>query len=226
MKRPNQDDLNSIREHIRPRFNELACFLTALVCVLALLTHSSALIQFFSITEDPAQKKTPIVLILLWGLLASVGLALSLYHVFTRRRKSAFEKTWMAVFVLLANGVAGLAAGLDILPAGRSLWWMLLPLWNTLTGLFTIYVIGLVDLRKVIADEDVEGYETLLGAALLLAAFFAADLGLMMPWNMTFSLCVSLAPWLAFGLLKFRPFFNRLQPLPPPLPVGSPKRHR
>lgn len=102
---------------------------------------------------------------------------------------------------------------------------MLLPLWNILTGFLMIDGIGLVDLRKVIADGDVGGCETFAGTALLLAAFFAADLGLKLPWNLTFSLCVSLASWLAFGLFKFRPLFNRLQPLLLAPPIDARKRH-
>jgi hypothetical protein len=104
-----RDYLNNILEWIKPKYNGLTAYLTALTCVILFLSHPKFRQIYFEILNEAQTGKAGITFTAL-GIIATVGLFLSIIHIFTQRKKSLFEKTCMGVFVMGANGLAGIAS--------------------------------------------------------------------------------------------------------------------
>lgn len=102
------------------KYNELSTYLTALASVVVFITHPEfrqslgLLVQ--GITTD--QKITDIIGFFVVGFIVISGFILSLYHVFTAREKSSFEKYCMGVFTIGANAAAAITVGIDEINSG------------------------------------------------------------------------------------------------------------
>ncbi len=78
------------------------------------------------------------------SILAVLGMIFSIRHVFTSRKKASWENQWMGAFALGVNGIAGIAAGIEIFP-GQWSWMALFPIWNILYGMILLYQIGFAE---------------------------------------------------------------------------------
>jgi hypothetical protein len=183
---------------LRPRYNELMTFLTTVITILVWVIYPEALGNF---AESIGEGGKEVGWFCMVGLLTLTGMVISIKHIFVRDKKHPFEKTVMGVFVMGANGLAGIAAGIEILPKGWSIL-ALFPIWNILTGVVLIYQIGFVD-ASVVTDEDASPLEVIVGTASLIALFFVSVEILNYSWAMTFSLCM-------FYSFLFAALFSRL----------------
>lgn len=104
----------------------------------------------------------------------------------------------MGVFALGSNGLAGAMAGIEMLPAGWSIL-MVLPIWNILAGLFSLYQIGLM--KEPITDDNATLFEVGIASTTLLSVFIIADFGLRLSWAMTFSLCMAFSSSITFYIV-------------------------
>ena len=123
----------------------------------------------------------------------ALGMVLSIYHVFSSRRKMGWEKYFMLFFAVLANGGAGIAAGLYALDHAKGIH-LIFPFWNILSGglLLLMFRMDIIDSRSV-TDENARPLETLIGFAFLLVAFAIGTYLLQLYWAFVFSMCVAYA---------------------------------
>jgi hypothetical protein len=179
---------NPIARFFIPRYNELALFLMSISFVLIFFTHPDLRArarEIFSDDFDPRTYITPVLFVL--------GILFSLYHVFTVRRKTNWEKVTMLFFAIMANGLGGVAAGMHVLENSHGLL-MVFPIWNIINGalLLVMYRFKIIN-ESSIADDNATPFEVVLGVIVVAAAFVVCRFVFEMYWAITFSICVAYA---------------------------------
>ena len=102
----------SVLEIFKPRYSELAAFLTALTCVVVAVTYPETFELLSEFLSGGGSGEVKIVFAsILFVAFAMVVFVLSIFHVSTNRQKAPWEQTLMGVFVLSANGFAGVFSG-------------------------------------------------------------------------------------------------------------------
>ena len=153
-----KETLNRIFGWMKPKYNELTTYLAALTCLILLFAHEDFRQTYADILSGGGAYEEAFMTFVIFGLVATVGFFLSVFHIFTERKKSYFEKTCMGIFVMGANGLAGIFAGIEMLPLRWSLL-ALFPVWNILMGIILLYQIGLE--KFDVTDENVSLWEDL-----------------------------------------------------------------
>ncbi len=123
--------------------------------------------------------------------MAIFGGALSLFNVFVRRPKEPWEKTAMSGLAMGANGTAGVAAGMEVLPRGFTLV-AIIPLWNVVTGALLLYQMGAAS-EDALTDEDATLKQVGVATGWLVGVFAISEWILGLTWSMTFSVCTAFA---------------------------------
>ncbi len=121
------------------------------------------------------------------GLIATIGFFLSLVHAFIRKKKSAFEKTCIGAFIMGTNGLAGILAGLEMLPSRWSML-VIIPIWNVLMGIVLLYQLGLN--KFTVSDQESWWFDVFVASVTLLIVFAITDFGFHLSWAISFSICV------------------------------------
>jgi len=172
-----------------PNYDELTLFMMSAAFLLLFFTNGqfrSGLFKFLSKDGDR-------VVIIIFVILFTAGLILSLYHVFTKQEKSITEKFAMLFFAILTNAISGILASVHILSksADAPCIFILLPIWNIINCviLLILFRIGTVNVDNI-SDEDVRPFETLLGFIVILAIFAVCQFAFKLYWAITFSICV------------------------------------
>ncbi len=168
----------------KPVYDELATYIITVTCILLLLTHMDVRRMFGGVRAMDLIALVPI------ACLALFGAALSLFNVLVRRPKELWEKTAMAGLAMGANGTAGIASGMELLPQGLTPA-TIIPLWNIVTSVLLLYQMGVVS-EEVITDEDAT-LKQVAAATVGLVAVFAICEWHRLTWPMTFSICVAYA---------------------------------
>ncbi len=101
----------------------------------------------------------------------------------------------MGAFVIGANALAGIMAGVDEINSGRSIL-VLFPIWNIIMGIVKFYQIR--DRKFEVTDENVPLLEVSGASIVLLIVFAAANIAFHLTWAMTFSICMFYASSLIF----------------------------
>lgn len=190
---------------MRPRYNELTTYIIALACFAIFVSHSEFRSLYGEILSGGGDAGQASISFFALGLIALFGFFLSIVHVFIKRKKSNFEKICMGVFAAGANGLAGIVAGIEMLPAQRSIW-MVLPVWNIFMGLISLYQIGL--LKDPVSDEDATPLEVVIASITLLTVFVIAEFVFHLTWAMTFSLCMVYSSTVTFFITWIISYFH------------------
>ncbi len=93
--------------YIIPQYDEITLFAVSFTCGLLLVTGAFSIKWDMSVhfsREDDIAALIVVVFFL-------VGLVLAIYHAFTDRRKTSFEKLLMLFFAVILNGFSGIVAG-------------------------------------------------------------------------------------------------------------------
>jgi hypothetical protein len=157
-------------------YDELTIFLTALACFLVALTHPDIGSMWLTILDSP-----------FWFLafFSILGLSAAIYHAFSSRKKSVFDATIMCVFVMIVNGITGVAAGISMLSGPPSIAWIF-PVWNILTSGFLIYEIGFV--KFTLEESDASIWHVAIGSMIVLIMYVIAEVKLRGDWHFELSL--------------------------------------
>jgi len=175
---------NNLSQQLKPRIHEVTAYSISFSCCWLFLTHAK-LRQTLFIIFGGFGSMSPFFVGL--GLVATLGLLLSLVHAFIHRKKSSPEKILMGWFIMGASGVASFAVGLEMLPSRSSLM-MILPVWNMLMGLLMLCQMGFQ--KYEVDDEDATLTEVFGTTVILILILWLADLSLRLSWAMTLSICI------------------------------------
>ena len=189
---------------IKPKFNELTTYLTSVVCILILILYPEV-IEAYLYDLAHAQGKMGGWFLTI-PFLAAAGILLSVAHVFVKYKKSAIEKQLMGAFVMGAQGVAGIAAGVEMY-RGEWSFLTIFPIWNIVVGVLLLYQIGLVD-ENIITDEDATLAEVAVVTVTLLCVFAISYYWLKLSWAMTFSVCMCYSSLVALLFVRIMDFIH------------------
>jgi hypothetical protein len=173
-----------------PRYDELSLFLMSLSFLLIYFTdsdiHSIAYTMF--VTEFHWQNFPFYVLLLLF----LSGLAFSIYHVFTSKRKTPGQKTAMLYFAVMVNALAGFMASAHMFQESPGVL-IVFPLWNIVNALILLLMYwGQIVDENAISDDNASPIEVASGSVAVIVLYLACRFfGLY--WALTFSICVSYA---------------------------------
>ncbi len=180
------NETRKISALFKPVYDELQTYIITLICFLLLITHMNVRTAFANVH---AMDYLGIMVI---AGLAILGGLLSLFNVLVRRPKQSWEKTAMAAVAMGANGTAGVAGGMELLPRGVTLA-AVIPLWNIVTGVLLLYQMGFASEDEVISDEDATLKQVGVATGWLLGVFVVCEWCLELTWPMTFSMCTAFA---------------------------------
>ncbi len=170
----------------KPVYDELQTYIITLICMLLLMTPMDVRTLFVNVGAMDVLGMIPI------AALAIFGAALSLFNVLVKRPKEAWEKTAMAGLGMGANGTAGIACGMELLPHGFTLA-AIMPSWNIVTSVLLLYRMGVVPSEELISDEDATPRQVAVATGWLLGVFAICEWCLDLTWPMTFSVSTAFA---------------------------------
>ena len=98
----------------------------------------------------------------------------------------------MAGLAMGANGTAGIACGMELMPQGWTLA-AVIPAWNIAASVLLLYQMGTVSSEQVISDEDATLHQVAVATGWLLALFVICEWYLKLTWPMTFSVSTAYA---------------------------------
>lgn len=183
-----------LSRQMKPRFHEISAYLIAFSLYWLFVFHSEIRQSFFIIFSGFGTM-SPFFIIL--GLIVIAGLLISLFHGFTHRKKSPFEKAIMGWFVMGTSGVASFFVGTEMLPSRWSIM-MILPIWNILNSALMLFQMGFQ--KYDVSDEDASTMEVFAATVVLVVILIISSLILHLSWAMTLSICIfysTIIPWLA-----------------------------
>lgn len=186
-----------------PHYDELSLFTMSFVFILLLLVNNPPHKWNFrdiSITSD----NLGLILIMMAFL---AGLFLCIYHAFSKRRKTLFEKKLMMFFAAIINGFTGIWGGTYILVHSGGWGLSVFPIWNIISGYMLIGLLRTSNIEEeCIGDEDVTFLQILMSTTVVSAIFYICHYVFVLNWAMTFSICVAWATNLnsSLNLLVFK----------------------
>ena len=138
---------------------------------------------------------TSIILIVLPFLF---GLALSIFHAFSKRQKSFFEKATMLFFAVAASAGTGLYAGWHILKTSSGPWFMIFAVWNLAYGVLLLIEFEAITLTDRLDDNYVSDWDAtfgqiVFGTVTVLAVLLCCHYLFRLHWAITYSICATYA---------------------------------
>lgn len=174
-----------------PKYSEVSLFLMSLVFALLFLTNQSMreTISTFRHLKNGYDFEANTLVILFF-----LGLILSIYHAFSNRKKSSFEKHCMIIFAIVVNFYAAISAGFYLYSGGTQGYLFVFPLWNIISALFLMVlfdakVVGI----KSISDENSNLQEIIFSSLVIVIIFLISQYAFRAYWAITFSVAVSYA---------------------------------
>jgi len=172
-----------------PTYNELSLFMMSMAFLLVFFFNEQLRTGLIKLLGGPGDRGGIIVCLIFF----IAGIVLSLYHVFTDRKKTYIEKNAMLFFAVITNAISGIFASAHILSKSTDAHsiFLLLPIWNIINC-----VILLISLRlriineRSITDESARGFEILVGFIIIMGIFLACQFVFKLYWALTFSICV------------------------------------
>jgi hypothetical protein len=174
--------LQKIFGWLKPQYHELLTYQSAIICILLLIAYPELRLTYEKIIHENIG-----AWVIAMSLIGVMGMIFSIWHVFTQRKKSNLENQWMGAFAMSVNGLAGIAAGIEIFPARWSIM-TVFPIWNILSGAILLYQMGFVE--NVVTDDNASLMEVAIATISLLLVFVIAKYGIHLTWAMTFSVCM------------------------------------
>jgi DNA-directed RNA polymerase subunit RPC12/RpoP len=173
-----------------PTYDELSLFLMAVTLIVLYLANSHMRNQIENFFVKAAEADAWPLFIPLVLFLATLGLCI--YHVFTTREKTVFEKRVMVGFAVLTNLVTGtIAAVYTLTNAVASDWLLVFPIWNIINGVLILLMVslGIID-EECISDRDATLVQIILGLVAVLIIFVFCNYVFKLYWAITFSICI------------------------------------
>jgi hypothetical protein len=170
-----------------PTYDELSLFLMSATFILLSVTNATMREQLHKriiAVNDPR--------LYLLSLLFLGGIVLSIYHVFTTREKTRFEKMVMLFFAVAVNAGTGIISGWYVIKSNNvHNWQLIFPLWNIINGILLLVMLRLkiID-EECISDRDATPTQIILGLLAVLIIFVFCNYVFKLYWAITFSICI------------------------------------
>jgi len=168
-----------------PNYDELTLFLMAATFILLCFTNNTMLndITGFLTRLNTWRRNIYIALFL-------TGMFMCLYHVFTKRKKTDFEKAIMLLFAVTINAATGIIAGIYMIKESPG-WLLVFPIWNIINGVLLILMLrfNIID-ENCIADRNATAGQVTLGLISVLILFILCNFIFKLHWAITFSICI------------------------------------
>ncbi|MGH7427171.1 MAG: hypothetical protein ACREJ4_02220 [Candidatus Methylomirabilaceae bacterium] len=182
----------SLRRLLIPEYSELPMFLFGVTALLAVVTESGAV----RAAVADALSRADLQKWILGPITAAMfiaGWVLSLYHVFTSRRKQPWEKSSLLGFAIMTNFAVGVAAAFHTLRDAHGLL-ALFPAWNLVSAM----VLGLMWSNdeiplSSIRDDNAPVLEVAGATVVMLTAFTLARFVVHLHAALTLSMCLAFA---------------------------------
>ncbi len=126
------------------------------------------------------------------------GLVLSVFHAFSKKEKTFFEKATMLFFAVAVIAGTGLYAGWYIWVSSNSFWLLIFAVWNVIySGLLIVNFERIVFADELdgeyVSDFDASFSEVLFGAVAAVIIIFCCGYWLKFHWVITYSICTTFA---------------------------------
>jgi len=170
-----------------PTYDELSLFLMAAMFILLGATNNTMREQIYKEITAIDDIRDYFLAVIFLG-----GIVLSLYHVFTTREKTKFEKMIMLLFAVLANAGTGIISGWYVIKNSEvHNWQLVFPIWNIANGVLLLLMLRLkvID-EKCISDREAAPVQIILGLAAVLVIFILCNYVFKLYWAITFSICI------------------------------------
>ena len=179
-----------IFKYLSPSYDETATFLMAIAFVFIYVADAGVregLAGTLEFSNIPRQNS----FIVMFSLIFIAGFLLSIYHVFSKRKKESIEKILMLVFAMTMNGIAAITSGMYLLKTEAGLL-RIFTLWNILNGVILLYQMGFIE-EGFFLGEDSKLCQTCVGLVAILILFYLCYFMFHLYWAVTFSICVCYA---------------------------------
>jgi hypothetical protein len=173
-----------------PTYDELSLFLISVTMIAFYLANSRMRNQINTFFIKAAEFHAWMLFVPLVLFLAII--CLCIYHVFTTREKTMFEKRVMMGFAVLTNFVTGtIAAVYTLKDTAASNWLLVFPIWNIINGVLMLLMVslGIID-EDCISDRDANTTEVIIGLIAVLIIFAICHYVFKLHWAITFSICI------------------------------------
>jgi hypothetical protein len=170
-----------------PTYDELSLFLMAVTFILLGAVNAAMREQIYKWLTGTHDLRVYLLFVVFLG-----GLALSLYHVFTAKEKTDYEKMVMLFFAVVANAGTGIISGWYVIKdSDVNNWQLVFPVWNIINGALLLLMLRLriID-EKCISDRDTTAVQIILGLAAVLIIFILCNYVFKLYWAVTFSICI------------------------------------
>jgi hypothetical protein len=170
-----------------PTYDELSLFLMAVTFILLGATNDTMRTQIYKGITGIDDLRVYFLSVVFLG-----GIALSLYHVFTTRGKTDYEKMVMLFFAVAANAGTGIISGWYVIKSSDAHNWQLIfPIWNIINGVLLLLMLRLkiID-EECISDRDATAVQIILGLIAVLVIFVFCNYVFKLHWAITFSICI------------------------------------
>ena len=181
-----------LSNQLKPRFNEISTYLVSLSFCWLIIFHPELRYGYYLFFTG-FESLSPFFLTL--GLIVTVGLLLSLIHVFVKRKKLAVEKAIMGWSILGISSAASFITGTEFLPSKSSIAVILIT-WNILISILTLFQMALQ--KYYITDNDASLTEVITTTGILVVILLFCDLYFHFSWTVTFSICIFYSTFVIF----------------------------
>lgn len=187
----NQDDLAELwREKAGwfvPTYDELSLFLMAVTLILLYAANAPMREQIYK-----SMTKVHDVRLYAVAVLFLCGLCLSIYHIFTTRERTDFEKKIMLLFAVLTNAGTGIfSAWYVIKNSAVNDWLLVFPIWNIVNSVLMLLMLRIEIINEeCISDRDATMAQVAIGLTSVLIMFIFCNFVFHLYWAITFSICI------------------------------------
>lgn len=190
----------ALQRWLAPRYDEVTLFVMSVSFVLLLATDQTLRSTAFAVVRQIEDIRELIVPTLFLG-----GLVLSVYHAWTKRRKSNLEQTIMLFFAVGLHFGASLVASAHLLenPSGGIHW--IFPTWNVVSWMLLVLLwrFDVLDATDSIGPDDAGRYQILIAMGLTLGLVLLGKYVADYHWTMTLSMTVAVASFVGRGIEQF-----------------------
>ncbi|MFC1824849.1 hypothetical protein ACFL9T_19240 [Thermodesulfobacteriota bacterium] len=171
-----------------PNYDELSLFTTSYVCILLILVKNPPNSwNFEELTFSIEGFKTIFIFIPFIA-----GMLLCIYHAFSKRKKTSFEKLLMIFFAAIINGFSGIWGGTYMILNSEEWAFYIFPIWNITSGFLLLAMLrGPAIGEECISDENVAFSQVFVGTIIVSGIFYLGYSVFDLNWAVTFSICVA-----------------------------------